>query len=40
MFTVESEAGKAAGALSYLWDNLLKTHAEKSLKLKREEVGW
>lgn len=40
LFTVESEEGKSVGALNFLWDNLFKTHAEKSLKLKREDVGW
>lgn len=39
LFTVESPAGKQSGALSFLWDNLLKTHAEKSLKLRREDIG-
>jgi hypothetical protein len=38
MFTVESPAGKAVGALAYLWDNLLKTHANKSLKVRREDI--
>lgn len=40
MFTVESKEGNAVGALTYLWDNLLKTHANKSLKIKREEIGF
>jgi hypothetical protein len=40
LFTVESPAGKAVGALTYLWDNLLKTHAEKNLKVRREEVSF
>ncbi len=39
MFTAESAAGKAVGALTYLWDNLLRTHANKSLKVKREDLG-
>lgn len=39
LFTVESAAGKAVGALTYLWDNLLKTHADKALKVKREDLG-
>jgi len=38
MFTTESKEGEAVGALAFLWDNLLKTHAEKALKLRREEV--
>jgi hypothetical protein len=39
LFTVESDAGKAVGASTFLWDNLLKTHADKNLKLRREEIG-
>lgn len=38
LFTVESSAGKAVGALTYLWDNLFKTHADKNLKVRREDV--
>lgn len=38
LFTVESAEGKAVGALAFLWDNLLKTHAEKALKVRREDV--
>ena len=38
LFTVESAAGKAVGALTYLWDNLLKTHADKNLKVRREDI--
>ncbi|OAV43923.1 hypothetical protein [Lewinella sp. 4G2] len=38
LYKVETTAGKQAGALAYLWDNLLKGHAERSLKIKREEV--
>jgi len=38
LFTAESAAGKTVGALTYLWDNLLKTHAEKKLKVRREDV--
>jgi len=38
LFTTESKAGKAVGALAHLWDNLLKTHAGKVLKLRREDV--
>jgi hypothetical protein len=38
LFTVESPTGEAVGALTYLWDILLKTHAEKSLKVRREDV--
>ncbi len=40
LFTVESAAGSTVGALTYLWDNLLKTHAEKNLKIKREDIGF
>ncbi|MEM9929196.1 MAG: hypothetical protein AAF840_05220 [Bacteroidota bacterium] len=40
LFTVESSEGRAVGALAYLWDNLLESHAEKSLKVKREEIGF
>lgn len=40
MFTAESAAGRARGALAYLWDNVLRGHAGKSLKVKREDVGW
>lgn len=39
LFTVESTEGKSVGALTYLWDNLLKTHAGKALKIKREDLG-
>lgn len=39
MFTAESKAGKSVGALTYLWDNLLKTHAGKALKVRKEAVG-
>jgi len=28
----------SVGALTLLWDNLLKTHADKNLKVRREEV--
>ncbi|MFT5016802.1 MAG: hypothetical protein ACJATN_000263 [Neolewinella sp.] len=38
LFATESKAGKAVGALTLLWDNLLKTHADKNLKVRREEV--
>jgi len=38
MFTVESKAGKEVGALNYLWDNLLKTHSDKALKVRKELV--
>lgn len=38
MFTAQSEAGSSVGALAYLWDNLLKTHAGKSLKVRKELV--
>jgi hypothetical protein len=38
LFTTESEAGKAVGALTFLWDDLLKTHAEKNLKVRREDI--
>jgi len=38
LFSVESPAGKSVGALAYLWDNILKTHAGKALKVRREEV--
>lgn len=39
LFTAESVEGKAVGALTFLWDNLLKTHAGKNLKIKREDIG-
>lgn len=39
MFTAESDAGRSVGALTYLWDNFLQTHADKSLKIKREDLG-
>ena len=38
LFTAESAEGKSVGALAYLWDNVFKTHANKALKMKREEV--
>jgi hypothetical protein len=38
MFTAESRAGKGLGALTYLWDNLLKTHSNKALKVRKELV--
>lgn len=38
LFTVERASGKSVGALTYLWDNLLKTHAGKALKIKREDI--
>ncbi|TXF90933.1 hypothetical protein FUA23_03795 [Neolewinella aurantiaca] len=38
MFTAQSKKGKTVGALTSLWDNLLRTHAGKGLKLKKEEV--
>lgn len=38
LFTVETTEGKSVGALTYLWDNILKSHAGKELKVKREEV--
>lgn len=38
LFTTESNTGKRLGALTYLWDNLLKSHANKSLKVKREDI--
>lgn len=38
LFTVESEAGKTAGALTYLWDNLLQGHANRKLKIRREDL--
>lgn len=38
LFTTESAAGRAVGALAYLWDNLLKSHAGKSLKVRREDI--
>lgn len=39
LFTVESPAGKATGALTYLWDNLLRTHANKNMVVRREDIG-
>ena len=36
LFTTESPAGARVGALAYLWDNLLRGHAGKNLKIKRE----
>ena len=36
LFTTESPAGKRVGALAYLWDNLLRSHVGKNLKIKRE----
>lgn len=39
LFTAESDEGRSVGALTYLWDNLLKTHADKALKIKREDLG-
>lgn len=38
LYQVETPAGKKVGALTYLWDNLLKGHSEQNLKIKREEV--
>lgn len=38
LFTAESTAGKEVGALTFLWDGILKTHEEKSLKVKREDI--
>jgi len=38
MFTAESKAGKEVGALTFLWDNLLKTHSNKALKVRKELV--
>lgn len=40
LFRVETPAGKKVGAMTYLWDNLLKSHANRSLKIKREDVGY
>ena len=38
LFTAESPAGKSVGALTFLWDNLLKTHANKALKVRKEAI--
>lgn len=38
LFSVETAAGKTQGAMTYLWDNLLRAHADRNLKIKREEV--
>ena len=39
LFTAESAAGRSVGALTYLWDNVLRSHAGKSLKVKREDIA-
>ena len=38
LYSVETARGKELGAMTYLWDNLLKGHANRNLKIKREEV--
>ncbi|NJC28413.1 hypothetical protein [Neolewinella antarctica] len=38
LYQVETPAGKKVGAMTYLWDNILKMHAERNLKLKREDI--
>ena len=38
LFSVETAEGKRLGAMTYLWDNLLKTHADRNLKVRREDV--
>jgi hypothetical protein len=34
----ETEAGKQIGAKAYLWDNVLRAHAGRPLRVKREEI--
>ncbi|MBC6996113.1 hypothetical protein QWY85_04795 [Neolewinella lacunae] len=38
LFRVESVQGRSVGAMTYLWDQLLRTHAGKNLKIKREDL--
>ncbi|MEL7163130.1 MAG: hypothetical protein AAFN92_20385, partial [Bacteroidota bacterium] len=38
LFTTESAEGKKKGALTYLWDNLLRSHADRKLKIRREDI--
>ena len=39
LFRVETARGKQQGAMAYLWDNLLRSHANRDLKIKREDIS-
>ncbi|MEM6396868.1 MAG: hypothetical protein AAF741_11025 [Bacteroidota bacterium] len=38
LFQLERPAGKEAGALTLLWDMVIHSHAERPLRIKREEI--